>query len=54
LAEHINGQLAPATLNAITAASKLGEVTCLVAADKVENIAATLAKTEHVKKILVA
>jgi len=54
LAEHNNGQLAPATLNAITAASKLGEVTCLVVADKADKIAADLAKTQHVKKILVA
>jgi len=54
LAEHANGQLSPATLNAVTAASKLGEVTCLVVADKAEPIAAALASTEHVKKILVA
>lgn len=54
LAEHNNGQLSPATLNAITAASKLGEVTCLVAAEKAEPIVSALAKTQHVKKILVA
>jgi len=54
LVEHNNGVLAPATLNAITAASKLGDVTCLVVADKADKVADALTKTQHVKKVLVA
>ena len=31
IVEHVDGKLVPSTLNAVTAASKFGEVTCLVA-----------------------
>lgn len=41
-------------MNAITAASKLGDVTCLVVADKADSVASALTKAQHVKKILVA
>jgi len=53
LVEHNSGELAPASLNAITAASKLGQVTCLVVAEKADGVVTALSKTEHVKKILV-
>lgn len=54
IAEHTGERLVPATLNTITAASKLGDVTCLLMADKTGPLAKELSSVEHVKKILVA
>jgi len=34
IVEHAEGKLVPSTLNAVTAATKFGEVTCLVAGQK--------------------
>ena len=38
IAEHANGKLVPSTLNAVTAASKFGEVTCLVAGQQCASV----------------
>lgn len=54
IAEHSNGALAPITLNTITAASKLGDVSCLVAGTQCGPIAEQLSKINGVSKILVA
>lgn len=54
IAEHVGDQLAPATLNTITAAAKLGDVSCLVLGEKCAPIASALAQVANVKKILVA
>ncbi|MBN3314131.1 ETFA protein, partial [Atractosteus spatula] len=55
VAEHNNEKLTPITLNAITAASKLGgEVSCLVAGASCTKVAEELSKVQGVKKILVA
>ncbi|XP_060770825.1 electron transfer flavoprotein subunit alpha, mitochondrial [Neoarius graeffei] len=55
VAEHNNDTLTPITLNAITAASKLGgEVSCLVAGTNCAKVAEQLSQVEGVKKILVA
>ncbi|KAG7323990.1 hypothetical protein KOW79_012006 [Hemibagrus wyckioides] len=55
VAEHNNDTLTPITLNAITAASKLGgEVSCLVAGTNCTKVAEQLSQVEGVKKVLVA
>ncbi|KAM9496810.1 electron transfer flavoprotein subunit alpha, mitochondrial [Clarias gariepinus] len=55
VAEHNNETLTPITLNAITAASKLGgEVSCLVAGTNCAKVAEQLSQVEGVKKVLVA
>ncbi|XP_048828458.1 electron transfer flavoprotein subunit alpha, mitochondrial [Brienomyrus brachyistius] len=55
VAEHNNDKLTPITLNAITAAKKLGgEVTCLVAGTNCAKVAEELTKVQGVKKVLVA
>ncbi|XP_023666931.1 electron transfer flavoprotein subunit alpha, mitochondrial [Paramormyrops kingsleyae] len=55
VAEHDNDKLTPITLNAITAAKKLGgEVTCLVAGTNCAKVAEELTKVQGVKKVLVA
>uniref|UniRef100_A0A665VNZ5 Electron transfer flavoprotein subunit alpha n=1 Tax=Echeneis naucrates TaxID=173247 RepID=A0A665VNZ5_ECHNA len=55
VAEHNNEKLTPITLNAITAASKLGgEVSCLVAGTNCAKVAEQVSKIQGVKKVLVA
>ncbi|XP_063730182.1 electron transfer flavoprotein subunit alpha, mitochondrial isoform X1 [Eleginops maclovinus] len=55
VAEHNNDTLTPITLNAITAASKLGgEVTCLVAGTNCAQVVEQLSKVPGVNKVLVA
>lgn len=54
VAEHNNQQLNPITLNTITAASKLGDVACLVAGSQCAKVAEELSKVAGVKKILLA
>jgi len=55
LADHSSGKLTPATLNAITASSKIGgDITVLVAGKDVKGIAAEVGKASGVKKVLVA
>lgn len=55
VAEHNNDKLTPITLNAITAASKVGgEVSCLVAGTDCAKVAEEISKVHGVKKVLVA
>jgi electron transfer flavoprotein alpha subunit len=54
LVEHEGGQLKDATLSAVTAASKLGEVHLLVAGESVGGIAEAAAKITGVGKVHVA
>lgn len=55
VAEHNNDTLTPITLNAITAANKLGsDVSCLVAGTNCAKVAEQLSKVQGVKKILIA
>ncbi|MCJ8735952.1 hypothetical protein PDJAM_G00253230 [Pangasius djambal] len=55
VAEHNNDTLTPITLNAITAANKLGgEVSCLIAGTNCAKVAEQLSQVEGVKKVLVA
>ncbi|XP_022610053.1 electron transfer flavoprotein subunit alpha, mitochondrial [Seriola lalandi dorsalis] len=55
VAEHNNDKLTPITLNAITAASKLGgEVSCLVAGTNCAKVVEEISKVQGVKKVLVA
>jgi electron transfer flavoprotein alpha subunit len=54
LVEHEEGQLKDATLSAVTAASKLGEVHLLVAGSDVGGVAAQAAKIAGVGKVHVA
>jgi electron transfer flavoprotein alpha subunit len=54
LVEHENGQLRDATLSAVTAASKLGEVHLLVAGEGVDAVAQAAAKIAGVGKVHVA
>uniref|UniRef100_A0A673II69 Electron transfer flavoprotein subunit alpha n=1 Tax=Sinocyclocheilus rhinocerous TaxID=307959 RepID=A0A673II69_9TELE len=55
VAEHNNETLTPITLNAITAATKLGsDVSCLVAGTNCAKVAEQLSKVQGVKKVLVA
>jgi len=54
VAEHNNEKLIPSTLNAITAASKLGDVVCLVAGNKCSGVVEEISKVDGVGKILMA
>jgi len=54
IVEHRDEKMVATTLNTITAASKLGEVTCLVAGQKCAKVAEEVSKIEGVKKILLA
>ena len=54
LVEHEGGQLKDATLSAVTAASKLGEVHLLVAGEGVGGVAEAAAKIAGVGKVHVA
>jgi electron transfer flavoprotein alpha subunit len=55
IAEHDNAALTPITLNAISAARKLGgDVTCLVAGETCAPAVAALSKVEGISRILVA
>ncbi len=52
IAEHDNAELKPATLNTVTAAAALGEVTVLVAGSGCAAVAAAAAKVAGVAKVL--
>ncbi|VDK43656.1 unnamed protein product [Anisakis simplex] len=54
IAEHDDTKLNSITLNTITAASKLGDVSVLVAGANAKKIAEQVTKVEHVKRVLVA
>ena len=54
IAEHDNAHIKPATLNAATAAAKLGDIDILVAGQGCAGAAAEAAKIAGVKKVLVA
>ncbi|MBC7782144.1 MAG: electron transfer flavoprotein subunit alpha/FixB family protein [Proteobacteria bacterium] len=55
IAEHDEGVLKPSTLNAITAASRVGgAVTVLVASDRTEAVASAVARVNGVTKVLAA
>jgi electron transfer flavoprotein alpha subunit len=54
IAEHDNTHLKPATLNAVTAGQKLGDVDILVAGQGCAAVAAEAAKIAGVKKVLLA
>src|SRR3982751_3434336 len=54
LVEHEGGQLKDATLSAVTAASKLGDVDLLVAGSDVAGVADQAAKVAGAGKVLVA
>lgn len=54
IVEHNNEELTGITLNTITAASKIGDVTCLVAGTKTSSVVDQLSKVSSVSKILVA
>lgn len=55
VAEHNNETLTPITLNAITAAAKMGgEITCLVAGTQCAKVAEEVSKVAGVSKVLVA
>ena len=54
IAEHDNATIKAATLNTVTAAAKLGEVTILVAGDKCRPAAEAASRVAGVKKVLIA
>lgn len=55
IAEHDNKTLNPITLNAITAAGKMGgDVTCLVAGNSCQQVAEAASKAAGISKVLVA
>lgn len=54
VAEMVNGKVSPATLSAITAASKVGPVTALVAGSKVKEAAQVMAQVQSVAEVLAA
>ena len=54
LAEHDNEDLKPATLNTVSAAQALGEVTILVAGSDCGSVAKTAAKITGISKVLLA
>lgn len=54
IAEHDNKQLNPATLNAVTAAAKLGKVDLLVAGSGVSAVVESAKQVAGVEKVLVA
>ncbi len=53
-AEHDNAELKPATLNVVTAAATLGEVTILVAGSGCSTVAEAAAKITGITKVLIA
>uniref|UniRef100_A0A5S6QCH1 Electron transfer flavoprotein subunit alpha n=1 Tax=Trichuris muris TaxID=70415 RepID=A0A5S6QCH1_TRIMR len=53
LAEHDGCQVAPATLNAISAGDKLGDVSCLVVGEKCSAAAKSVSKMKCVKNVFV-
>lgn len=54
IAEHDNEKLTPVTLNTITAAQKLGDVSCLVAGSQCTKVAEEVSKISGVQKVLLA
>jgi len=54
IAEHDNSVLKPATLNTVTAAQKLGDVTVLVAGHNCQPVASQATKVQGVTQVLVA
>ncbi|MAH84800.1 MAG: electron transfer flavoprotein subunit alpha [Rhodospirillaceae bacterium TMED8] len=54
LAEHDNSELKPATLNTVSAAKELGDVTILVAGSLCGEVGEAAARVEGVEKVLVA
>ena len=54
VAEHNNSELKPATLNAVTAALELGEVTILVAGQDCTSVGEQAARVAGVAKVIVA
>ncbi|KPA85403.1 putative mitochondrial electron-transfer-flavoprotein, alpha polypeptide [Leptomonas pyrrhocoris] len=52
VAEMVNGKVSPATLSAITAASKVGPVTALVAGSNAKDAAAVVATVQSVAEVL--
>jgi len=55
IAEHNNESVTPSTLNAVTAATKVGgDVSCIVAGTKVGAVVEQLKKVPGIKKILIA
>ena len=54
LAEHDNEDLKPATLNTVSAAQALGEVTILIAGSDCDSVAKTAAKITGISKVLLA
>uniref|UniRef100_A0A646QDJ4 Electron transfer flavoprotein subunit alpha n=1 Tax=Hemiscolopendra marginata TaxID=943146 RepID=A0A646QDJ4_9MYRI len=54
IVEHDNEKLIPVTLNTITAAKKIGDVTCLVAGTKTGSVVEQLKKVQGISKILTA
>jgi len=54
IAEHDNRTLKPATLNAITAAKKLGSVTVLITGYNCQEVATSVAGIEAVEQVLLA
>jgi len=54
VAEHDNSELKSATLNAVTAAAELGEVTVLIAGHNCTGVADQAAKVSGVTKVIVA
>ena len=54
VAEHNNSELKPATLNAVTAALELGEVTILVAGQDCASVGEQAARVAGVAKVIVA
>ncbi|MGD8908167.1 MAG: electron transfer flavoprotein subunit alpha/FixB family protein, partial [Chromatiales bacterium] len=52
IAEHDNEALRPATLNAVTAGARLGEVTVFVAGEGCEEVAGEVAALEGVTQVL--
>ncbi|XP_033750566.1 electron transfer flavoprotein subunit alpha, mitochondrial-like [Pecten maximus] len=54
IAEHDNEKLTPVTLNTITAAKKLGDVSCLVAGTQCAKVAEEVSKVDGVQKVLLA
>ena len=54
VAEHDNHNLKPATLNAVSAALKIGEVTVIVAGHQCEAVGEEAAKIVGVSKVIVS
>ncbi|KRZ78020.1 Electron transfer flavoprotein subunit alpha, mitochondrial [Trichinella papuae] len=53
LVEHDSEKISTASLSAITAASKLGDVSCLILGDKCQEVANSVAKVNNVKNVYV-